>query len=108
MNWPLRIPVHGYAHSTLTAYSEETWTDDAPEIEAVCAAYRAGGHRALLVQAGQAEQVLAGLTSLSNTEDELASDRNEKRRHPEGARMAGAASRGISGISVRLCRAMRG
>ena len=102
-----RYPVRGYAGSTLTAYAEQDWTEDAPEIEAVCAAFRAGDHRALVVKEGMEDQVDAGLTVLSNIEDAVAED--ERRRLPrnrdvERARMARAAAAGLSTLALRVLR----
>ena len=94
----VRVPVTGWAHSTLTAYAEEDWSADDPEIEAACAAYRAGKGRALVVTLENAERVCGGLVTLSNTEDEVA----ERRRDPaEQRRMARWASLGLSGLHSR-------
>lgn len=100
----IRLPVAGYADSTLTAYSEEDWTEDDPEIEAVCAAYRAGKRRALVFDAGQAEALWAGLVTLSNTEDEAAT---QERRDPERRRMCRAASVGLSGLAGKAFDVLR-
>ena len=100
-------PVRGWATSTLDAYSSEDWTTDAPEIEAVCAAYRRGNRRALVFDAADFDQVLDGLTTLANTEGERGEDRTERKRDPEGALFARLASRGLSAVSVRGCRTSR-
>ena len=94
----VRVPVTGWAHSTLTAYAEEDWSVDDPEIEAVCVAYRAGKGRALVVTLESAEAICGGLTTLSNTEDEAA----ERRRDPaDQRRMARWASLSLSGLHSR-------
>ena len=61
------------AHSTLQPYSEEEWTD--PGMAAVVAAYQRGNQRALVYDAKDADLIRAGLTTLSNTEDEIAEDK---------------------------------
>ena len=104
----MKIPVHGYAASTLEIYGEEDWTTDAPEIEAACAAFRRGNKRALVFDRAAADAVLDGLTTLSNTEDEQAVDRALRKHNPESARFARLASDGLSRVSVRLCAELRG
>ena len=76
----IRVPVRGWAASTLEPYAEEDWSTDAPEIEAVCRAFRRGDRKALAFYPSEADAVLDGLASLSNTDDERAEDKNEKRR----------------------------
>lgn len=101
----MRIPVRGWAASTLEAYAEEDWSEDDPSLEAVCAAFRRGGGRALVVDHAGVDQVLDGLTTLSNTEDARAEDKNARRSDPEGTRFARWASNGLSRLSTQLCRA---
>ena len=103
----IRVAVRGWAASTLEPYAEEDWSIDAPEIEAVCVAFRRGDRKALAFYPNEARAVLAGLTSLSNTEDETAEDRERKRRDPEGARMARLASNGFSKLGQRTLAAAR-
>lgn len=97
----VRVPVSGWAHSVLEPCCELEWKED-PEIEAVCAAYRAGKGRALVVSMENAALVCEGLTTLSNTEDEAAERRNTP---PETRRMARWASLGLSGLHNRVWRA---
>lgn len=108
MSRTVRLPVRGYALSTLLAYAEERWADDAPEIEAACEALRAGGGSTLLVKPSSMPLVVDGLIALSNTEDEEA-EREARlplaRRDPERLRMLRAASTGLSGLAARLVRA---
>ena len=54
----------------------------------------------------EADAVVDGLTTLSNTEDERAEDRAERRRDPEGTRYARLSAGGLSELSVRVCRAI--
>ena len=90
------------ALSTVEIYASEDWAEDAPEIEAVCAAWRAGGRRArLLVDPATADLVRDGLVTLSNTEDEQAEGRN-RHRDPEVRRIARGACSGLSAASGRL------
>lgn len=103
----IRVPVRGWAASTLEPYAEEDWSTDAPEIEAVCRAFRRGDRKALAFYPSEADAVLDGLASLSNTEDERAEDKNEKRRDPEGARIARLASNGLTKLSQRAFAAVR-
>ena len=103
----IRVAVRGWAASTLEPYAEEDWSVDAPEIEAVCVAFRRGDRRALAFYPSEADAVLDGLTSLSNTDDERAEDKNERRRDPEGARIARLASSGITKLSQRTFAAVR-
>jgi hypothetical protein len=102
-----RLPVRGYALSTLVAYAEERWHEDAPEIEAACAALRAGGGSALLVAPEEALLVASGLVELSNTEDEDA-EREARlpvaRRDPERLRHLRAACSGLSTLAVQVAR----
>ena len=98
----VRVPVSGWAVSTLTAYAEEDWSEEDPGIEAVCAAYQAGKGRALVVSMENAAIVCEGLVTLSNTEDEAAERRNTP---PETRRMARWASLGLSGLHSRVWRA---
>ncbi len=103
----MRLPVGGFALSTLTAYAEECWGDDAPEIEAVTAALRAGGGSSLVFNAADADHVADGLTALSNTEDEEAEAEArlpKSQRDPERVRMLRAAATGLSTLS---CKARR-
>ena len=87
-----------FALSTVAMYAEEDWTTDAPDIEAVCRAYRAGGGRALRVEAADVATVARGLVDLANTEDEIAEDRRsfdpETRRHSRAARDGLSAAHG--------------
>jgi hypothetical protein len=104
---PLRLPVGGFALSTLAAYAEEYWGDDAPEIEAVTAALRAGGGSALVFDAADAERVADGLTALSNTEDGEAEGEArlpKDQRDPERARVLRAAATGLSTLSGKARR----
>ena len=103
----LRVPVRGWAASSIEIHAEESWSEDAPEIEAVCAAFRLGGRKALAFDLADADLVVDGLTTLSNTEDERAEDKNQKRRDPEGTRYARLSSDGLSSLSIRVCRAVR-
>lgn len=103
----ITVTLSPLATSTVQIYADEDWTDDAPEIEAVCRAWRAGGRRErLVVDPAEVEQVIDGLTTLSNTEDENAEGRN---RHPdpEVRRIARGACQGLSGASSRLGRMAR-
>jgi hypothetical protein len=102
----IRIPVRGWAASSIEIHAEESWVDDAPEIEAVCAAFRRGNRRALAFDLADADLVLDGLTTLSNTEDERAEDLNAKRRDPGSTRCARLSSDGLSKLSIRLCAAV--
>lgn len=103
----IRVAVRGWAASTLEPYAEEDWSIDAPEIEAVCVAFRRGGRKALAFFPNEAQAVLDGLGSLSNTEDETAEDRERKRRDPEGTRMARLASNGLTKLGQRAFEAAR-
>jgi len=102
-----RLPVRGYALSTLAAYAEERWDEEAPEIEAACAALRAGGGSTLLVAPEEALLVASGLVTLSNSEDEDV-EREARlpaaRRDPERLRMLRAARSGLSTLAVRVAR----
>ena len=98
----VRVPVSGWAHSVLEPCCELEWKED-PEIEAVCAAYRAGKGQALVVSIDNAKLVRDGLVMLSDIEDEMADRRNT---HPETRRMARWSSDGLSGLYIRLCRAV--
>lgn len=102
----MRVAVRGWAASSLEIHSEEDWTDDAPEVEAACLAFRRGLRRCLVFSLNEADAVVDGLTTLSNTEDERAEDRAERRRDPEGTRYARLSSDGLSELSVRVCRAI--
>ena len=97
----IRVRCAGWAASSLEIHAEESWTGDAPEIEAVCAAFRLGGKKALVFDIADADLVLDGLTTLSNTEDERAEDKNAKRRDPEGTRYARLSSNGLSALGCR-------
>jgi hypothetical protein len=102
-----RFRVAGFAEATLFAYAEEAWPED-PDLDAACAAFRAGGRIALLVEPGSARAVVAGLHRLANTEDEIAEE--ERRWHParrdaDRARMARAAASGLSTLALRVARA---
>ncbi len=96
------VRLSALALSTVEIYADEDWTEDAPEIEAVCAAWRAGGRRArLLVDPATADLVRDGLVTLGNTEDEQAEGRN---RHPdpEVRRIARGACSGLGASSGLL------
>lgn len=105
----IRLPVDGYAHSTLQMYSEPGIVDhddpDDADIAAVIAAYNG---KSLRFEPQQAEQIARGLTDLSNTEDEDC-ERRKKERHPdpEGIRFCRAASLGLSTLAMHAHRAGR-
>ena len=104
-----RFAVSGFAESTLCAYAEEEWQEDAG-IAAVVAAYRAGKGKALVVSPESASLVCDGLTDLSNTEDEIAENERKKapgKRDPERMKYARLASNGLSTLGTRICRAFR-
>lgn len=107
----LRVPIpDGWALSTLEVYAAEDWREvpDAGDLEAACAAYRAGGPyltgdapRRLVFTEEDAPRVAAGLVELCNTEDELAEGRN-RLEDPERRRWARHASRGLSTLAARV------
>jgi hypothetical protein len=103
----IRVRCAGWAASSLEIHAEESWAEDAPEIEAVCVAFRLGGKNALAFDLADADLVVDGLSTLSNTEDERAEDRDRKRRDPEGTRFARLSSDGLSKLSIRVCAAVR-
>lgn len=98
----MRLPLSPFALSTVAAYAEEDWSTDAPDLEAVCRAYRAGGGASLLVAPSDVDAVARGLVALANTEDDIAEDR----RHfdPETRRHSRAARDGLSAAHGRLLR----
>lgn len=61
----IRVRCAGWAASSLEIHAEESWMDDAPEIEAVCAAFRLGGKKALVFNLAEADIVIDGLTMLA-------------------------------------------
>lgn len=103
----IRVRCAGWAASSIDIHAEESWTEDAPEIEKVCAAFRLGGKKAVAFDLADADLVIDGLSTLSNTEDERAEDKNAKQRDPEGTRFARLSSDGLSKLSIRVCAAVR-
>lgn len=98
-----RLPLSPFALSTVAAYTEEDWSTDAPDIEAVCRAYRAGGGASLLVAPSDVEAVARGLVTLANTEDETCEGRHRS-PDPETRRHSRAARDGLSAAHGRLLR----
>lgn len=111
----LRIPVRGFAISTLHAYAEEGILDASDrgdeDMADVCAAVDAyiageaiatGATRYLLMPIDAADAVRRGLIELANTEDDEADARRV--RDPEGARYSRAACRGLSMLAQTVAR----
>lgn len=99
----MRLALSPFALSTVAMYAEEDWSGDAPDIEAVCRAYRAGGGASLLVEPDAVASVARGLVDLSNTEDEVCEGR-DRSPDPESRRFARAARDGLSAAQSRLLR----
>jgi hypothetical protein len=104
----IRVRLRGWAASTIEVYSSERWAEDAPEIEAVCNAYRAGAGSHLVVDASSALLVVEGLICLCNSEDEEAEREARipaERRDPSRLRLLRAAAGGLSTLALKVARA---
>ena len=110
----IRIRLAAFAVSTVEIYASEDWTTDAPEIEAVCRAWRdSGGKSWIDVEPSEGETVLDGLITLANTEDDEA---ERLRKYPRVADREGSqeqqkyarnACHGLSGAASRLAEELR-
>lgn len=115
----IRLPIRGFAVSTLHAYAEEGILDADDradeEMADLCAAvdaYTAGGPyltseapRYLVFDDAVADRVRRGLIDLANGEDDEADAR--RRNDPEGARYSRAACRGLSTLAQRVAKEMK-
>ena len=98
----IRLALPTWAASTVQIHAEEDWSDDDPDLEAVCAAWRAApGSDHLAIAPGAEDAVRRGLIGLANAEDEDA----ERRDLPsEDRRIARWACTGLSGAAQRLTK----
>jgi hypothetical protein len=110
----IRIPVRGFAHSTLLCcfemYAEdaEDEDEDCRNLAAVAAAFQRGKFRALAFAPSDARAIRFGVLDLLNGEDSVAEAEARKPKHkrdPDTIRHARAARDGLSGIYDRLCAA---
>lgn len=110
----IRIPVRGFAHSTLLCcfemYAEdaEDQDEDCRHLAAVAAAYQRGNFKALAFAPSDVRAIRFGLLDLMNGEDFVAEAEAKKPKHkrdPDTVRHARAARDGLSSIYDRLCAA---
>lgn len=98
----LRVHLATWAASTVQIHAEEDWSDDAPDLEAVCAAWRnAPGSDHLAVAPDAVETVWRGLIDLANAED---TDAGRRDLPAEERRIARHASDGLSAAATRLLK----
>lgn len=98
------IRIGKWAQSTIEIYAEEDWSKDAPEIALVIQTWRRGGSKnRLVVLESEAFFTCAGLTMLSNTEDENA----QIAGHPEGRQFARKASDSLTCAQLAVLTAFR-
>ena len=109
-----RIPVRGFAHSTLLCCFEmyledaEDEDEDCRNLAAVAAAFQRGKFKALVFAPSDVRAIRFGLIDLLNGEDFVAEAEAKKPKHkrdPDTIRHARAARDGLSGIYDRLCAA---
>jgi len=97
------IRIGKWARSTIEIYGEEDWFNDALEIALVIQTWRRGGSKnRLVVLESEAFFTCAGLTMLSNTEDE-----NAQMAHPEGRQFARKASDSLTCAQLAVLTAFR-
>lgn len=98
----IRLSLPTWAASTVQIYAEEDWSGDDPDLEAVCAAWRAApGSDHLAIAPGAEGAVRRGLIGLANAEDENAGRRDLP---GEDRRIARWACAGLSGAAQRLVK----
>jgi hypothetical protein len=109
----IRVRLADFAASTVEIYASEDWSEEAPQIEAVCRAWRESGRTNWLnVEPEQAETVIDGLVVLANTEDDEVERLGrlprlaEREACGEQRKYAKAACSGLSGAASRLASAL--
>jgi hypothetical protein len=107
----IRIPVRGFAHSTLLCcfemYAEDAQDEDEDcrNLAAVAAAFQRGRFKALAFAPSDVRAIRFGVLDLLNGEDsvvEVEAKKPKHKRDPDTIRHARAARDGLSGIYDRL------